>query len=321
MCPYLITVCENPKHLILEKWLISKGRKEEGLAILSKYHANGHTDDPLVQYEFQEIEAALNLEKSCSEVSFMDFTKTHANRHRLLILVAVGVGTNWVGNGIVNYYLSPTLHQIGIYSSAKISGINAGLQIWNLIISCCSALLVERLGRRFLWLFSNCGMLFSYIFTMALSGEYATHHKSSVGIAVIPFLFLFFGAYDVAWTPLQFAYPVEILPFSLRMKGMVIFIMVQNVAVTVNTFVNPIAMDAIGWKYYGIYIAILAGFIVVIYFYFPETRYLTIEEISEVFENGLPVKGAVNIRSLPNRDNNVSKEGDSNGESSHIEIA
>ena len=34
----------------------------------------------------------------------------------------------------------------------------------------------------------------------------------------------------------------------MRMKGMVLFVMIQNVAVTVNTFVNPIAMDAIGWK-------------------------------------------------------------------------
>jgi hypothetical protein len=73
------------------------------------------------------------------------------------------------------------------------------------IISSIAALLVERLGRRFLWLFSNCGMFFSYIFAMALSGEYATHHSSAVGVAVIPFLFLFFGSYDVAWTPLQFA--------------------------------------------------------------------------------------------------------------------
>ena len=64
---------------------------------------------------------------------------------------------------------------------------------------------MERLGRRFLWLFSDCGMLFSYIFAMALSAEHTTTGKSSYGLAVIPFLFLFFGAYDVAWTPLQFA--------------------------------------------------------------------------------------------------------------------
>ncbi|KAJ6028326.1 hypothetical protein N7540_003902 [Penicillium herquei] len=237
------------------RWLISKGRKEEASQILAKYHANGDMNDPLVQYEFREIEIALGIEQLSGEVSFMDFTKTKANRHRLLILIVVGVGTNWVGNGIINYYLTPTLNQVGIYSAAKIDGINAGLQMWN-----------------------------------SLSGKHATSGESSYGLAVIPFLFLFFGAYDVAWTPLQFAYPVEILPFSMRMKGMVLFVMIQNIAVTVNTFVNPIAMDAIGWKYYGVYIAILALYIVVTYFYFPETRRMTIEEISDIFEGANPFK-------------------------------
>ncbi|KAJ5721735.1 sugar transporter [Penicillium malachiteum] len=240
-------------------------------------------NDPLVQYEFHKIEIALGIEQLSGEVSFMDFTKTKANRHRLLILVFVDVGTNWVGNGIINYYLTPTLNQVGIYSSAKIDCINAGVQMWNLIISTGAALLIERLGRRFLWLFSDW-MFFSYIFAMALSGKHATSGESSYGLAVIPFLFLFFGVYDVAWTPLQFVYPVEILPFSMRMKGMVLFVMIQNIAVTVNTFVNPIAMDAIGWKYYGVYIAILALYIVVTYLYFPETRRMTIEDISDIFE-------------------------------------
>ncbi|KAJ5717567.1 hypothetical protein N7488_003213 [Penicillium malachiteum] len=58
-------------------------------------------------------------------------------------------------------YLTPTLNQVGIYSSAKIDGINAGLQMWNLILSTCAALLMERLGRRILWLFSDCGIFVS----------------------------------------------------------------------------------------------------------------------------------------------------------------
>ncbi|KAJ5717566.1 hypothetical protein N7488_003212 [Penicillium malachiteum] len=76
------------------RWLVSKGRKEEASQILAKYHANGDMNDPLVQYEFREIEIALGIEQLSGEVSFMDSTKTKANRHRLLILIAVGVGTN-----------------------------------------------------------------------------------------------------------------------------------------------------------------------------------------------------------------------------------
>lgn len=188
------------------RWLIHKGRKQEALLVLAASHANRLIDDALVQHEYREIEAALAEDRSAgADSSYGDFFKTKANRRRLLIILVIGVGTNWVGNGIINYYLTPTLHQVGITASAQISGINAGLQMWNLIISSSAALLVERLGRRFLWLFSDCGMLFSYIFAMGLSGEYATNRHAAVGIAVIPFLFLFFGAYDVAWTPLQYS--------------------------------------------------------------------------------------------------------------------
>lgn len=48
--------------------------------------------------------------------------------------------------------------------------------------------------------------------------------------------------------PLLRSYPVEILSYHMRMKGMALYIVVQNVAFTINTFVNPIALDAIGWK-------------------------------------------------------------------------
>jgi hypothetical protein len=34
----------------------------------------------------------------------------------------------------------------------------------------------------------------------------------------------------------------------MRMKGMALLIVIQALAVTINTFVNPIALAEIGWK-------------------------------------------------------------------------
>jgi hypothetical protein len=34
----------------------------------------------------------------------------------------------------------------------------------------------------------------------------------------------------------------------MRVKGMAIWVSVQNIAIAVNTWVNPIALDAISWK-------------------------------------------------------------------------
>jgi hypothetical protein len=59
---------------------------------------------------------------------------------------------------------------------------------------------VERIGRRVLWLTSFVGMFFSFVFVMGFSAGFSTTGKPSIGIAAVPFLFTFYGFYDIAWT-------------------------------------------------------------------------------------------------------------------------
>ncbi|ETS78620.1 hypothetical protein PFICI_10682 [Pestalotiopsis fici W106-1] len=253
------------------------------LEILAKYHANGDRDDPLVRLEYTEIIEGLETERVQSRVAYKDYLRAE-NRRRLFLIVVIAIGTNWVGNGIVSYYLSPILSQIGVTSTLQQSALNLGLQIWNFIISTTAGLNCDRIGRRPLWLTSVIGMLFSFVVVMGLSGAYDSYGVPSIGLAVIPFLFVFFGFYDVAWTPLANMYSVEILPFSLRAKGQAIYNIVQGCANAFNQWVNPIVLDAIQWRYYAVYIAILSVYVVIIYFYFPETKNLTIEEITKAID-------------------------------------
>lgn len=58
----------------------------------------------------------------------------------------------------------------------------------------------------------------------------------------------YFGFYDIAFTPLPIAYTVEIMPFSLRSKGMALFTATATLGNAFNQFVNPVALGAIGWK-------------------------------------------------------------------------
>ncbi len=118
-----------------------------------------------------------------------------------------------------------------------------------MILSTTAALLVDKVGRRPLWLTSTVGMLLSFCVVMGLSASYAKSHTSAMGVAVVPFLFIFFGFYDLAWTPLSNMYSVEILPYNLRAKGQAIYNIVQGCANAVNQWVNPIILDAIHWKY------------------------------------------------------------------------
>lgn len=56
------------------------------------------------------------------------------------------------------------------------------------------------------------------------------------------------------------------------------------VAVFFNQYVNPIAMGAIGWKYYICYCCFLGFELYFIYFWVVETRYVPMEEIAKYFD-------------------------------------
>ncbi|PYH92650.1 general substrate transporter, partial [Aspergillus ellipticus CBS 707.79] len=272
-----IGMAESPR------WLVMHGQAEKALDALARYHSNGVVDDPLVQLEYREIRAMLSADGLCPASHYGDLFKG-SNRHRLIILLAIGCGTNWVGNGIITYYLASILSGIGITSSRDQSILNVGLQVWNLILSISAALSVDKIGRRPLWLTSTIGIFFALAIIMGLSGSYAQSNNSAVGIAVVPFLFIFFGFYVIAWTPLSNMYTVEVLPYYLRTKGQAVYCFTQNAANAFNQWVNPIALDSIEWRYYGLYLAVQAVLIAIIYFKFPETKNLTIEEIAAIFD-------------------------------------
>lgn len=120
----------------------------------------------------------------------------------------------------MSYYLAPILESVGVTDSVSQAGINLGLQVWNAVLAALGAMACERYGRRPLWLISASGMLCSFIVITALSAVFADHGNKAAGNAVVPFLFIFFGFYVIAFTPLSIAYPVEILPFDLRSKGL-----------------------------------------------------------------------------------------------------
>ncbi|KAK4684017.1 hypothetical protein P7C73_g6192, partial [Tremellales sp. Uapishka_1] len=288
--PCVIQLCALPFVAESPRFLIAKGREDAGLDVLAKYHANGDTEDELVQYEFEEIKEAIKAEREAVQgVTYMSFLRTKGNRHRLLILFLVGIFSQWVGNGIISYYLASILRSVGVVNPNQQAGFNGGLQIWNWFAAIFGSLMCERLGRRFLWLTSAIGMLASFIVITACSAIYAEHQIIASGRAVMAFLFIYFGFYDIAFTGLTLGYPLEILPFALRTKGIAILQLATSCALFFNQYVNPIALEKLSWKYYIVYIVVLVVAIICIYFLYPETKGRMLEEVAEIFDGASAV--------------------------------
>lgn len=269
------------------RYLVSRGRSDEARRDLIKHHAGGDADSPLVAFEMAEIERAMAAEKSesYSANSWLDLFRGAANRRRTLIAIIVGIFSQWNGVGVVSYYLTLVLNTIGITDPRDQTLINGMLQIFNwLMATFAGAMMVDRLGRRTLFLISTSGMLVSYICWTGLTSGFVTSKDQGMGRAVLAFIFIFYFFYDIAWTPLFQAYPVEIYPYTLRSRSLSITLITSFTGLIIGNQVNPIAMDAIQWKYYIVFCCLLAVLLVLIYFLFPETKGRTLEEIREVFE-------------------------------------
>lgn len=78
---------------------------------------------------------------------------------------------------------------------------------------------------------------------------------------------------------------VEIFPYSHRSQGIAVEQLAVRFAVFFNTYVNPIALDSIGWKYYIVYCVWILVEIATVYLIFPETRGHSLEELSFMFED------------------------------------
>lgn len=204
------------------------------------------------------------------------------------------------------------LNTIGITSVTEQTLINGFLQLWNLIMSVVGACLVDRAGRRALFLTSTIIMLISYIFITALSGSFTQTGTAAVGTAVIPFLFIYYAGYDIAFTPLILAYPAEIWTYSLRAKGVAISSMANFGALLFNQLINPIAFEAISWKYYFVFLVVLFVVLVTVYTTYPETQGYSLEEIAVIFDGeSARVTDAVSVK--------VEMEDDSAGRIEHAE--
>ncbi|RAK88553.1 general substrate transporter [Aspergillus costaricaensis CBS 115574] len=307
---FLYWVPESPR------WLVAQNKIEEATDILKRYHAGQEEPDeepsPLVAMEVAEITIAIELEKSIEGSRWSALMATPGNRKRIIIAICVGTFAQWNGIAVVSYFLTLVLNSVGITSSYTQTSINGFLQLFNFAAAFMAAFLVDRLGRRTLFLWSGIGMLISFIVWTICSALNSETGSKPAGYVVIVCVFVVYFHYDIAWTPLLLGYPTEIFPYSLRSKGLAVEMMSVYGSLIIASFCNPIGMENLGWKYYIVFCVFLMGILATVYFYFPETKGHTLEEIAVIFDG--------ERSGLRHGDDDRLVGGKKNGNSMHVEV-
>jgi MFS family permease len=176
------------------------------------------------------------------------------------------------------------MDSVGIKDKNTQALVNGLLNIWNWLIALTSAFFVERVGRRPLFRISTLGMLAVFTAWTVASARFSDTGASAAGVAVMVLIFAYEIFYCIAFSPLPVAYSVEVLPYSIRAKGMATYVFSTKAAVFVNQYVNPIGLDSISWRFYIVYVAILVAESFIAYGWFLETKGKALEEIAVIFD-------------------------------------
>ncbi|KAK3294443.1 general substrate transporter [Chaetomium fimeti] len=267
------------------RWLISKDRGDEAFAILQKYHSEGQDGDEFVRLEFAQIQSTIAQERELeSRFVWADVVRDPPMRRRFMIAAIVGFFTQWSGNGLLSFYMKKILALVNITDDRTVQKIILSNTCWGFINAVPIALIAPRFPRRTMFLICTIGTAVVYTVWTVASARSSIENSAAAAIPVLVFIFVYSPFYNIGWNALAYTYMVEIFPYQQRSKGIAVEQLTVRFAVFFNTYVNPIALDSIGWRYYIVYCVWILVEIATVYLLFPETHNRTLEELSFMFE-------------------------------------
>jgi len=273
------------------RWLISKGRDEQAFKILVDNHCGGDASDPLAHFELREIQQTIAFEKETNRSSWLDLFRTPGNRYRTWIVFTCSIASQASGQTLIGYYLVVILKGVGITNPRTQSIINGCLTMWNMGWAFWGASVIDQYGRRKMMLTSLCGMLICGFLPWTIcNAVYVLDGNKAAGSAVIAFIFIFNAFYATTWNGILTGYTVECMSYDIRPKLICSQNLLVQATITGFNYLNPVALKNIGWKYYIIIDIIIVLEIVMVYFTYPETSKITLEEVSIIFDGKKAVK-------------------------------
>ncbi|XP_044716064.1 sugar transporter domain-containing protein [Hirsutella rhossiliensis] len=268
------------------RFLVSRGKPGQALAMLAEHHGGGDPDNATVAFEYRKIKETIEAErKANNSTSYLDFFKTKGNRWRLTIVVSIGIISQYSGNALFSNYIDIVYEGAGIQAQHKKLALSAGKTILDLLISVAAALSVDKVGRRPLFLTSSAGMVAAFACWTIPNGG-IRYTNGSAGYAQIVFVWIFGIFYDIGFAGLLIAYTLEILPYHLRARGFVILNIVVQAVLAIGNQTNKLAWNNLPrhWNFMLFYTLWNLCEFVFVYFVYVETKGPTLEEIARIFD-------------------------------------
>lgn len=178
--------------------------------------------------------------------------------------------------------------------SAQLSQILGGcIQIMFMLGSLLPAFMLDRMGRRKTMMIGSFGLGVCMLMVAALLSQVNEPNGKAYASASVTFFFLYMLIHGMSINSVPWVYVPEILPLEARTKGTAIGVSSNWLWNFTVVMITPVIINRIQWKAYLIFMITNLLFIPIIYFFYPETSNLRLEDIDLIFSRGGdPVKQA-----------------------------
>ncbi|KAF2811641.1 uncharacterized protein BDZ99DRAFT_507997 [Mytilinidion resinicola] len=271
-----LLICESPR------WLLDNDHDEEGIVVIANLYGKGDIHNPKARDEYREIKMNVLLGRQEGERSYTDMFKRYSKR--VFIAMSAQALAQLNGINVISYYAPLVFEEAGWYGRRAIlmTGINA---LTYLLSTIPPWYVVDKWGRRPILLTGALAMMLS----LSLISYFIYLQASWTPNCVVLFVMIYNAAFGASWGPIPWLYPPEILPLSIRAKG-------ASLSTASNWAFNwlvgemtPILQEWIQWRLYLIHAFFCAVSFVVVWFIYPETANVRLEDMNSLFGDATSV--------------------------------
>jgi sugar porter (SP) family MFS transporter len=259
------------------RWLFNVGQTEKSRAVLGLSRSQEE-----VELEFREMEEIRRVEEEQEDkVGYAELLSPYV-RPALIIGLGLAIFQQITGINTVIYYAPTILQGVGFSEGGAIAATALGVGVVNVGFTILAVYIIDRVGRRPLLIVGLIGMTVS----LALLGVvFATGGAGgAAGLLATVCLGLYIASFAISLGPVFWLMISEIYPLNIRGKAMSVASFANWGSNFLVALTFPVLLAAFGgagsfWLF--AVLGIVAWFF--IYFWVPETKGRTLEEIEAEF--------------------------------------
>ncbi|OGE57051.1 hypothetical protein PENARI_c002G00530 [Penicillium arizonense] len=261
------------------RWFVMRGHDKEALEVLAQLNDSTiDAEDVLTDFNLMKADLKASEGNKASWRELFKFGKTQEFQ-RMMIGCSGQFFQQFTGCNAAIYY-STLLFEQNLHMKHRLSLILGGVFATIYALATIpSFFMVERVGRRNLFLIGFIGQGLSFIITMGCLIQ--DNEQNAKGAVVGIFLFICFFAFTTL--PLPWIYPPEINPLRTRTMAAAASTCTNWICNFAVVMFTPVFSDQSGW---GIYLFFaLVNFVAVpfAWFFYAETAGRDLEEIDIIF--------------------------------------